>query len=83
MSGIKNTLNDLSDLLFEQIERLNDYDLKGEELKEELNRVNAISGVAKTIIENGNLVLKAAKFQDETRTTLPRMIAGKEEEREK
>lgn len=31
-----NTLGSLNDYLFEQIERLNDYELKGEELQEEM-----------------------------------------------
>lgn len=58
---MKNKLVDLNDHLFETIERLNDEDLKGEELEIEMNRAKAIAGVAQTIINNGDLMLKAQK----------------------
>ncbi|MBE9439725.1 hypothetical protein IM146_04925 [Staphylococcus epidermidis] len=61
----KNTLNDLNNHLFAQLERLSDEDLKGEELQEELNRSKAVSDVAKNIVSNGNLILQAHKFKDE------------------
>lgn len=61
----KNTLGDLNGYLFEQLEKLNDEDLKGEKLEEELKRNKAITDVAKNIIQNGNLVLQARKFADE------------------
>ena len=35
---MKNTITDLNNYLFEQIESLNDKDLKGEELDEELTK---------------------------------------------
>lgn len=62
---MKNTLNDLNNHLFAQLERLSDEDLKGEELQEELNRSKAVSDVAKNIVSNGNLILQAHKFKDE------------------
>ncbi|MBE7359897.1 hypothetical protein ACP2Y3_03450 [Staphylococcus epidermidis] len=61
----KNTLNDLNNHLFAQLERLSDEDLKGEELQEELSRSKAVSDVAKNIVSNGNLILQAHKFKDE------------------
>ncbi|MBF2189437.1 hypothetical protein H3990_04850 [Staphylococcus epidermidis] len=61
----KNTLNDLNNHLFAQLERLSDEDLKGEELQEELNRSKAVSDVAKNIVSNGNLILQAHKFKDD------------------
>ena len=48
-----------------QLESLSDEDLKGEELKEELQRSSAVSKVAQNIINNGSLVLQAQKFKDE------------------
>ncbi|MCI2898664.1 hypothetical protein QP635_07935 [Staphylococcus hominis] len=74
---MKNTLNDLNNHLFAQLERLGDEDLKGEELKEELNRSKAVSEVAKNIVSNGNLILQAQKFQDnrlDANATLPKML---------
>ncbi|MFR4997413.1 MAG: hypothetical protein ACLUDK_09370 [Clostridium paraputrificum] len=60
---MKNTLGDLNNHLFEQLERLNDEDLKGEELKEELMRAKSITDVASKIIDNANTILDAKKFQ--------------------
>lgn len=57
--SVKNKLVNLNDHLFEQLERLNDEDLTGDELIEEINRSKAITDVATKIIDNGNLVLKA------------------------
>ena len=58
---MKNKLVDLNDHLFEQLERLNDEDLKGEELEMEMSRAKAMASVAQTIINNGDLMLKAQK----------------------
>ena len=78
--GIKNKLGDLNNHLFAQLERLNDEELKGEELKEELMRADAITNVAKEIISNGNLMLQATKLQVETlgrsQTNIPKMLEG-------
>ncbi|MGG1340134.1 hypothetical protein ABE244_06050 [Bacillus toyonensis] len=56
---MRNTLGDLNNHLFEQLERLNDDELKGKKLSEEINRANAVTKIASKIIENGSLVLKA------------------------
>ncbi|PEE20762.1 hypothetical protein CON95_27085 [Bacillus toyonensis] len=56
---MRNTLGDLNNHLFEQLERLNDDELKGKKLSEEINRANAVAKIASKIIENGSLVLKA------------------------
>ncbi len=60
---MKNTLGDLNNHLFEQLERLNDENIKGDQLKEEIVRSKAISGIASQIINNGNLVLKGRHLQ--------------------
>lgn len=78
---VKNTLGDLNNHLFAQLERLSDEDLKGNELAEEINRAKAISSIASQIISNGNLVLKAQQFYDNNdRINLdlekPRMLEG-------
>ncbi|MDU3949995.1 MAG: hypothetical protein E7H07_03315 [Staphylococcus epidermidis] len=56
---MRNTLTDLNNHLFAQLERLSDEDLKGEQ------RSSAVSKVAQNIINNGSLVLQAQKFKDE------------------
>jgi hypothetical protein len=62
---MKNSLGDLHNHLFAQLERLGDEDLKGEQLTEEIDRAKAINQVAAQIISNGKLVLDAIKTQDE------------------
>ena len=76
---MRNTLGDLNNHLFMQLEKLSDEDLKGEELKEEVTRTKAISLIAKQIIENGTLVLEAKKVAEESLNAdieLPRMLEG-------
>lgn len=60
-----NTLEALNNHLFAELERLGEEDLKGDELKEEINRAKAITGVASQVISNANLVLQAQRFLDE------------------
>lgn len=59
----RNTLGDLNNHLFAQLERLSDEDLKGEELEEEMARAKAVAGIASQIIANGTLVLRARTLQ--------------------
>lgn len=58
---MKNTLGDLNNHLFAQLERLGDEDIKGEELEGEIKRARAITYVASQIIANGSLALNAKK----------------------
>ena len=59
---MRNTLADLNNILFEQMERLQDDDLKGENLETELKKTKSIVDVASTVIENASLSLEAQKF---------------------
>lgn len=76
---MKNTLGDLNNHLFAQLERLGDEDLKGEKLEEEINRSKAVTGIAKNIIETGSLVLEGQKFMGDRMNAdakLPKMLEG-------
>lgn len=77
---MRNTLGDLNNHLFAQLERLSDEELTGDKLKEELDRAKSITGVASQIISNGHLVLKAMKISEEkldADTRVPKMLEGK------
>lgn len=76
---MKNTLGDLNNHLFAQLERLSDEDLTGDKLTEEINRAKAVTSVASQIIANGSLVLEARKLADDrinANTTIPKMLEG-------
>ena len=61
-----NNLGDLNNYLFDEMKKLNDKDLKGDELKNEILRAKSITDVAAKIVDNANLVLNAEKFKAET-----------------
>ncbi|MDY7585940.1 hypothetical protein [Vibrio cholerae] len=56
---MKNKLSDLNNHLFSQLERLSDEDLKGDDLKEEIERSKAVKAIAQEIISGGKLALEA------------------------
>lgn len=62
---MKNKNIDLNNILFEQLERLNDEDTKGSDLEEEISRAKAVTSISAQIIENSKLGLEAAKFKVE------------------
>jgi len=62
---MNNTLTSLNNYLFEQIERIQDDELSGEDLDKELKRSAAICDVAGKIIDNADLQLKVMKHVDE------------------
>ena len=76
---MKNTLGDLNNHLFAQLERLGDEEMTGEKLQEEITRAKAINSVAAQIIANGSLVLDAKKLMDDKINIddkLPKMLEG-------
>lgn len=79
---MKNTLGDLNNHLFAQLERLGDEDIQGEKLAEEIDRSKAVMGIAKNIIETGSLVLEGQKFIGDRMNAdakLPKMLEGEKE----
>ena len=76
---MQNTLGDLNNHLFAQLERLSDEDLKGDQLEEEIRRAKSVNDVASRIIANGSLVLQAKRFNDEKMNIddkTPKMLEG-------
>lgn len=79
---MKNTLTDLNNYLFETLERLTDEDMTEEQLKKEITRSQAVTAVATTIIQNGELALRTMKHLNEygietPRENLPPMLEAK------
>lgn len=62
---MKNTLSDLNNHLFEQLERLNDEELSDEQLDKEIKRSEGMTKIAEKIIQNGELAFKTMKHMDE------------------
>lgn len=75
---MKNTLSDLNNYLFEQMERLNDESLTDEQLEKEIVRSKAIQGVAQTIVNNATLALNTMKqiYEQGDKMVLPPVLGG-------
>ena len=75
---MRNTLGDLNNHLFAQLERLGNEELEGDKLKEEILRAKAVTDIAGEIIDNANTVLNVMKFQAETlgrsSISIPKML---------
>ena len=75
---MQNTLGDLNNHLFAQLERLGNEELEGDKLKEEILRAKAVTDIAGEIIDNANTVLNVMKFQTETlgrsSISIPKML---------
>lgn len=82
--SVKNKLIDLNDHLFGQMERLNDDELVGDRLKEEIERSKAMSGIAVQIIGNAQLALDAqVAINDGLIKAPPKMLGITHEHEEK
>lgn len=80
--GTQNTLGDLTNHLFAELERLGDESLTTEEMKGEIERARAVTGVAQQVIANANTMLRAAEFEDSRMsadTRVPRMLTDGED----
>ncbi|MCR5350082.1 MAG: hypothetical protein K6E20_03720 [Acholeplasmatales bacterium] len=60
MSGTKNSLIDVHNLLMEQMERLMDAE-SPEEIEKEISRSKAVADVSKVIVDNSKTMLDAVK----------------------
>lgn len=72
-----NRLEDLNNMLFNQLVRLDKDDISDDELKKEVDRTKAMNSVAHTIVDNARVVLDATKFMDgriDSNSKLPHMI---------
>lgn len=68
---------DLTDHIFEAIERLSDESLTPDEIEAEVHRAHAIGKLSKTVIDAGNLMMRAAEFNDvklNADSHLPRLL---------
>lgn len=62
---MKNSLSDLKNYLFEQIERVNDDNLTDEELDKEIKRSKAVTEASRTIVEIAKTQLDAFRYATE------------------
>lgn len=80
---MKNTLGDLNNHLFAELERLSDEELQGEKLSEEIERAKAIREIASQVINNANTALRAQEFKanvlGRSKVEVPQMLEDKYE----
>jgi len=78
---MNNKLSDLNNILFEQLERLNDDEYLNEEenFKKEMQRTKAIAQISGSIINNAKNVLEAIKIKEEfgIENSMPMMLNEK------
>lgn len=60
---VRNKSEDLNNHLFAQMERLNDEDIKGDDLREEIERAKAIASISSQIVENAALAVKSTEVK--------------------
>lgn len=61
---MKNSLTDLQNVLFDQLDRLADA-MKDDEVAFEINRSKAMTSVSKEIIDSKRLMLEITKYADD------------------
>ena len=75
---MKNKMTDLNNVLFEQLERLQDDEAMKDDtnFKKEIERSRAIVGVSSQIIKNAALTVQAAKLAAEYGDRAKTVVAG-------
>lgn len=80
---MKNTLGDLNNYLFAQLDAITNEELEGEKLEAEIKRTEAVEKISDQIIKNGELQYKAMKHMDEygyeRKKNVPEMLEVREE----
>lgn len=79
---MKNTLKDLNNHLFLELERLNDEELDKDKISFECSRAKALSMVSDRILSNASLMLEAKKHFDnmgESSSSIPVMLRIEDE----
>ena len=80
----RNTLADLNNHLFDQLERLMDDEVSPEQMEKEITRSKAVTSVAEAIIRNGELEFKVMQHLNEYRSDgrlapVPKMLELRDE----
>lgn len=77
-----NSLQDLNQHLFEQLERVSSTQLSGEELAQEIERAEAVAKLSDQVLKGADVSLKAAKlFAEHGQAVLPHLPQiGKDKE---
>lgn len=63
--GMKRSLADLNEYLFDELDKITNDDLEGDELKREIERAGAVASVAGTIVNSAKVQLSAIRVADE------------------
>lgn len=73
----RDKIKNLNDILFAQLERLDDEELTDEQLSKEIKRSNAINRVSTQIIASARLQLEAAEMANEygREATIPEVFS--------
>lgn len=59
---MNNKISDLNNILFEQMERINDDSLTDAQLDNAIRKAEAVNDIAKTIIDNARVTVAAQKM---------------------
>jgi hypothetical protein len=68
---VSNRIIDLNDILFDQLRRLNDPSVKGDELDSEIERSKAITIISREVLNTGRLALDAEKARGDLVGIMP------------
>lgn len=65
MSETKTGLSALNEMLFEQLERLQNDDMSEDEFEKEIKRARSMKDISNQILEAQNLAFRVMKYADE------------------